>query len=79
MGGYITENDKMVEFGNGRMVEKGTKITLTAKANEEFTFAGWYKSIDDQSEELISADSTYTFTINERMYVYAKFNENSNV
>ena len=78
-GGYISENDKMVEFGNGRMVEKGTKITLTAKANEGFTFAGWYKSIDDQSEELISADSTYTFTINERMYVYAKFNENSNV
>ena len=78
-GGYIIENDKMVEFGNGRAVEKGTKITLTAKANEGFTFAGWYKSIDDQSEELISADSTYTFTINERMYVYAKFNENSNV
>ena len=69
----------MVEFGNGRAVEKGTKITLTAKANEGFTFAGWYKSIDDQSEELISADSTYTFTINERMYVYAKFDENSNV
>ena len=78
-GGYISENDKMVEFGNGRAVEKGTKITLTAKANEGFTFAGWYKSMDDQSEELISADSTYTFTINERMYVYAKFDENSNV
>ena len=76
-GGDITENGKKVEFGNGRMVEKGTKITLTAEANEGFTFVGWYKSVDDQTEELISADATYTFTVNERTYVYAKFVENS--
>ena len=72
-GGSITENGQPVEFGNGRMVEKGTQITLTAEANEGFTFVGWYKSVDDQTEELISADATYTFTVNERMYVYAKF------
>lgn len=76
-GGNVTENGKKVEFGNGRMVEKGTKITLTAEANEGFTFAGWYKSADDQTEELISADATYTFTVTERTYVYAKFVENS--
>ena len=76
-GGNITENGKKVEFGNGRMVEKGTKITLTAEANEGFTFVGWYKSDNDQTEELISADATYTFTVNERTYVYAKFVENS--
>ena len=72
-GGRITENGQPVEFGNGRMVEKGTQITLTAEANEGFTFLGWYKSPNDQTEELISADATYTFTVNERMYVYAKF------
>ena len=72
-GGTITENGKKVEFGNGRMVEKGTQITLTAEANEGYTFVGWYKSPNDQTEELISADATYTFTVNERMYVYAKF------
>ena len=76
-GGNITENGKPVQFGNGRMVEKGTKITLTAEANEGFTFVGWYKSDNDQTEELISADATYTFTVNERTYVYAKFVENS--
>lgn len=76
-GGDITENGKKVEFGNGRMVEKGTKITLTAEANEGFTFVGWYKSVGDQTEELISADATYTFTVTERTYVYAKFVENS--
>ena len=76
-GGNVTENGKKVEFGNGRIVEKGTKITLTAEANEGFTFVGWYKSDNDQNEELISADATYTFTVTERTYVYAKFVENS--
>ena len=74
-GGSINENGKPVEFGNGRMVEKGTQITLHAEANEGFTFVGWYKSVDDQTEELISTDATYTFTVNERTYVYAKFDE----
>ena len=76
-GGNIIENGKPVQFGNGRMVEKGTQITLSAEANEGFTFVGWYKSGNDQNEELISADATYTFTVNERTYVYAKFVENS--
>lgn len=75
--GYITENGKTVEFGNGRMVEKGTQITLTAVADEGFTFVGWYKSVGDQTEELISADATYTFTVTEETYVYAKFDKNS--
>ena len=75
--GIITENGQEVKFGNGRMVEKGTRITLTAVANEGFTFVGWYKSVNDQTEELISADATYTFTVNERTHVYAKFVENS--
>lgn len=76
-GGNITENGKPVQFGNGRMVEKGTQITLRAEANEGFTFVGLYKSDNDQNEELISADATYRFTVNERTYVYAKFVENS--
>ena len=73
--GYITENGKKVDFGNGRPVETGTQITLTAVANEGYNFLGWYKSIGDQTEECISTDSTYTFTVNETMYVYAKFVE----
>ena len=73
--GYITENGKKVDFGNGRPVETGTQITLTAVANEGYNFLGWYKSIGDQTEECISTDSKYTFTVNETMYVYAKFVE----
>ena len=75
-GGRITENGKEVDFGNGRMVEKGTVITLSAVANEGFTFVGWYKSVGDQTEELISPDANYTFTVNEETHVYARFVEN---
>ena len=75
-GGRITENGQPVNFGNGRPVEKGTQITLTAEANEGYNFVGWYKSVGDQTEELISPDANYTFTVNEETYVYAKFVEN---
>ena len=40
--GYITENGQKFEFGNGRMVEKGARVTLTAVANEGYDFLGWY-------------------------------------
>ena len=75
VGGRITENGQTVEFGNGRPVETGTQITLTAVADEGYTFVGWYRSVGDQTEECISTDSTYTFTVNDTMYVYAKFVE----
>ena len=75
IGGRITENGKEVEFGNGRPVETGTQITLTAVADEGYTFVGWYQSVGDQTEECISPDPTYTFTVNETMYVYAKFDK----
>ena len=75
--GYFTENGQQVDFGNGRRVEKGTQITLTAHVKEAgYRFVGWYHA-SDQNETLISSNATYTFTVNEDMYVYAKFNENS--
>ena len=75
IGGRITENGKEVEFGNGRPVETGTQITLTAVADKGYTFVGWYRSVGDQTEECISTDPTYTFTVNGTMYVYAKFDK----
>lgn len=71
--GYITENGNKIDFGNGRMVEKGTKITLTAVANEGYKFLGWYFYNDEQAETLISDKATYTFTVNQNLYVFAKF------
>ena len=75
IGGRITENGKEVEFGNGRPVETGTQITITAVADKGYTFVGWYRSVGDQTEECISTDPTYTFTVNGTMYVYAKFDK----
>lgn len=71
--GYITENGNKIDFGNGRPVERGTKITLTAVANEGYKFLGWYFYNDEQAETLISEDATYTFTVNQNLYVFAKF------
>ena len=74
--GYITENGNKIDFGNGRIVEKGTKITLTAVANEGYKFLGWYFYNDEQeqqAETLISDNATYTFTVNRNLYVFAKF------
>ena len=73
--GKLTENGVDVKFGNGRAVEKGTKITLTAVASNEYDFKGWYRHGEDQSEILISADATHTFTVDKDTYVYAKFEQ----
>lgn len=73
--GYLLEDGQRVDFANGKLVEKGTKITLTAVANSEYNFVGWFYFDSDQSEKLISTDATHTFTVNEERYVYAKFVE----
>lgn len=71
--GYITENGNKIDFGNGRIVERGTKITLTAVANDGYKFLDWYFYNDEQAETLISENATYTFTVNQNLYVFAKF------
>lgn len=68
--GYITENGQTVDFGNGRIVEKGTRITLTAVANVGYKFLGWYFYNEQQAETLISENATYTFTVNRKLYAY---------
>lgn len=71
--GYITENGQEIDFGNGRIVEKGTRITLTAVAKDGYKFLGWYFYNDQQAETLINENATYTFTVNRELYVFAKF------
>lgn len=73
--GYLLEDGQRVDLANGKLVEKGTEITLTAVAGSEYNFVGWFYFDSDQSEKLISTDATYTFTVNEERYVYAKFVE----
>lgn len=54
----------------------GEEITITAAANEGYTFLGWYLEINKETHfeyELISTDATYTFTIDKDTKLQAKF------
>ena len=51
-------------------VFKGSKVTVVAVPDEDYYFSGWYLG---NSEEPISTESTYTFTVNEDMALLAKF------
>ena len=66
-GGVILENGVKAEFGNGRQVDKGTIITLTAQADDQYhEFIGWIDR-STQTPQLISSDAEYTFTVNGHM------------
>lgn len=72
-GGYLEENLQIVDFGNGRFVEPGTKITLTAVANEGYEFKGWGTRDEEWGLTIFSTEETYEFTVNANTYVQAVF------
>lgn len=72
-GGYLEENAQIVEFGNGRFVTAGTKIKLTAVANEGYAFKGWGMRDENWDLTIFSTEETYEFTVNADTYVYAVF------
>lgn len=51
-------------------VDYGTSVTLNAKANEGYTFAGYYVG-----DTRVSSSSKYTFTVKGNTEVVAKFNQ----
>ena len=60
-------------------VAKGTDITMSIelRSEEDYEFLGWYKVVygvteADSSETLLSADRTYTMTVEESMDIVAK-------
>ena len=55
--------------------KKGTDITVTAKPNKGYKFVGWCDGSYDGT--VLSTSSTYTFTVVEDTYIYAKFVENT--
>lgn len=52
----------------------GEKVTVTAKANSDYAFLGWYRTIDGQLQ-LVSKEQTYTYTVGKQgvQTVYARF------
>ena len=52
----------------------GTEVTVSAKANNGYVFAGWYDNSSYDGKPL-STSATYTFTVNKVTNLYAKFVE----
>ncbi|MBO7617140.1 MAG: hypothetical protein J6T22_08045, partial [Bacteroidales bacterium] len=51
--------------------QEGTECTLTATANEGYTFANW-----TENDEVVSVEATYTFTVNVNRTLVANFTSN---
>ena len=60
--------------GNRGAVEKGTEVTATAKANNGYTFKGWYPN---GSNDRLSTSPSYKFTANEQTDIIAMFVANT--
>lgn len=60
--------------GNRGAVDKGTEVTVSAKTNTGYTFAGWY---NNGSDTRVSTDASYTFTANEQTDLIARFTSNT--
>ena len=54
-----------------KVIGQDTEFTVTATANEGFDFVGWYS--DSSYQNLLTANSTYSGTINANMDLYALF------
>ena len=77
-GGTITWSDvywrvPQTESSIQTTIIEGTQETLTANTAEGYTFVGWSSSTS--REDIVSTDSTYTFTNEGRRTVYALFEE----
>lgn len=60
--------------GNRGAVDKGTEVTVTATADEEYTFTGWYTN---GTNKQLSTDAAYTFTANTQTDIIARFQSNN--
>ena len=67
----ITVSSEPAEGGTiagGGTYEQGQSCTLTATANEGYTFANW-----TENDEVVSTDATYTFTVSADRSLVANF------
>ena len=62
------------EFSGGGTYEQGATCTLTASANNGFSFVNW----TDMAGTELSADSIYSFTVASNMICLANFKPNAN-
>lgn len=51
----------------------GSEVTLTASASDLYDFIGWYSDANFTEPSLVSSDLTYTFTANDSITIYPRF------
>ncbi|MBN2698869.1 MAG: Ig-like domain-containing protein, partial [Bacteroidales bacterium] len=61
----------ITSFPVGNTFDEGTEITLTATKNFGYEFSHWA----DASDQTVSSDNPYTFTLNENVELKAVFNK----
>ena len=59
------------EISGAGTYQEGTECTLTATANEGYTFTNW-----TENDEVVSVEATYTFTVNVNRTLVANFTSN---
>ena len=67
--GCVTIKDKE---GTSAEFETGSTVTVVATPDEGYAFDGWYI---DGSEEPVSTDAEYTFTVSEEVALVARFEQ----
>lgn len=71
--GTITKDDSSDPVKNYNAAT-GEQVTVTANANKDYAFLGWYRTIDGQLQ-LVSQEQIYTYTVGRQdvQTVYARF------
>lgn len=59
-----------------KQIEEGTDYTVYADCYNNYVFLGWYNSSDDA---LISTESSYTFTVNGNISIYARYAKKTDI
>ena len=77
-GGRVMVNTQRMGLNLTETVRHGQKISLQAQANEGYSFAGYYSTLN--SEEPLSMDADYSFiATNDVSTIYASFAKNYDI
>lgn len=67
----LSDNEDYGTVSGGGLFMFGAEITISATANSGYVFTGWYTT----SGNLVSTDNPYTFTVDSKTTLVAKFRE----
>ncbi|MBR5012705.1 MAG: hypothetical protein IKY15_02065, partial [Clostridia bacterium] len=74
-GGMVSMNGQKVGASKTQTLRQGQSITLTAEANDGYSFVGYFDSAGKDAK-LLSTENTYVLSAEEEGKVYANFAKN---